>query len=180
MAKKTAAQLDREIAEALSPKPARKQHPPLSGDDWDVATDAILAHGIPHAIQAAQVAYTTLKERGGAASPSFLKALHEAPAAVRAKYEEQLATLQGRSVHGLPYFYEMIKHPSDVNIWFKATEEMKKPGYKGLAVWWDIGARKPKKAKQSSLQRLDIDQGYYKRIRETDLPVEVRQRFDER
>jgi hypothetical protein len=177
---KRAAQLDREIAAALTRKPSRRHHATLraaSEDDWDVAMDAILQGDIP---RAALVAYNTTKAHGRAAPPRFLKALHEAPADVRWKFEEQFAKLEGRSVHGLPHFYAMVKHPSDSNLWFKATEEMKKPGYKGLLVVWYVGDRKPKKAKQGALQRLDIDQGYYKRIRETDLPVEVRQRFDER
>ena len=46
---KSAGQLDREIAEALSykpppEKPRKPMRPQLSGDDWDMAMDAILAH----------------------------------------------------------------------------------------------------------------------------------------
>lgn len=87
---------------------------------------------------------------------------------------------KGTSDYALPAFYEMVKHPSDQRIWFLATEEMKKPGYKGLLVVWRLGDRKPKKAKQSSIQGLDISQGYYKRIAQDALPLEVLARFEER
>ena len=84
------------------------------------------------------------------------------------------------NAYTLPAYYEMVKHPSDVQIWFKATEVMKKPGYKGVKVEWYARDRKPKKATASSIQRLDISQGYYKQIKEDALPLEVLAQFEER
>ena len=76
------------------------------------------------------------------------------------------------NAYTLPAYYEMVKHPSDVQIWFKATEVMKKPGYKGVKVEWYARNRKPKKATASSIQGLDISQGYYKQMKGA-LPLEV-------
>lgn len=80
---KTSAQLDEEIAEVL----ARWEPRGASGDQWDVARDAILEHD-PQ--RAASIRRNIYEEYGPVESPppSFLKALDAAPAAVRRQYEE--------------------------------------------------------------------------------------------
>jgi len=95
--------------------------------------------------------------------------------------KEELAEFQRVSgnPYALPAFYELVKHASDQQIWFKATEPMKKPGYKGLVVVWWSGKRKPDKAKQSTIQQIEISQGAYKQISKDALPPEVRARFEE-
>lgn len=202
---KTARQLDREIADALSRRskrrprrhhatvPATNEEPlrDVSDDAWDVAMDAILEHDPK---KAAEIWHSLRKEYGFVtAPPSFLKALHAVPADVRWKFDEYVSagtTTTGSTgsmgptrkdtEYALPAFYELIRRPSDAQIWFKATEELKKPGYKGLQVVWYAGDRKPKKAKQSTIQRIDIDQGAYRQITADKLPAEVFTRFEER
>lgn len=186
--RKSTGQLDREIAEVLArPKQARRYHATrqVGAEVWDVAMDAILEHDPQRAAQLVQAIRT---EHGVTvdATPEFSKAVREAPGHVRQAFFE---ILEGREPRGrgplseysaLPRFYEMIRRPRDSQIWFKANEELKKPGYKGLQVVWNTGDRKPKKAKQSTIQRIDIDQGTYKQVAEADLPPEVHERFYER
>lgn len=186
--KKSEARLDREIAEALKHPPKRpmRHHASrrASDDDWDVAMDAVLQHD---AKQAAQIVRKLREERGMEdATIGFLRAVREAPDDVRQEFYARIdarapAPTSAVSPYApLPHFYEMVKHPSDSNIWFKATEELKKPGYKGFVVEWYLGDRKPKKAKASTIQKLDVSQGYYKQIAERDLPPEVQERLFER
>ena len=188
--KKSPAQLDREIAEALARTNPRRHHATrqVGADLWDVAMDAIIEHDPK---RAAQIVQAIRAEQGVTvdATPAFSKAVREAPGAVRQAFFE---ILEGREPKGrlrqdrsdeysaLPRFYELIRRPSDARIWFKATEELKKPGYKGLQVVWYAGDRKPKKAKQSTIHRIDIAQGAYKQMAEADLPPEVHERFYER
>ena len=147
--------------------------------------DAILEHDPK---RAAQLVQAIRAEHGVTvdATPEFSKAVREAPGDVRQTFFE---ILEGREPRGqtalseysaLPRFYELVRRPSDAQIWFKATEELKKPGYKGLQVVWYAGDRKPKKAKQSTIHRIDIDQRAYRQITEAALPPEVHERFYER
>lgn len=191
MRKKSSAQLDREIAKALKrpvkgrSKATRIHHAlrRATDDDWDVAMDAILAN---NPARAAQIVRNIRQERGMEdATKAFLKAVNQAPASERAAFYALIdardpAPKQLSEYAPLPRFYKMVKHPSDMNIWFKATEELKKPGYKGIKVEWYLGDRKPKKAKASTIHGLDISQGYYKQVAEQELPPEVAERFFER
>jgi hypothetical protein len=177
---KSAAQLDREIAGALARKPSSRHHARLkvSGDAWDVVMDALLEHD-PE--KAAQIWRDLQKEHGYVkASTPFLKALHGVPDDVRAKFQDYVSGLAPKTnAYALPAYYEMKQLASNFRLWFKALEETKKPGYKGLKVEWDLGARKPTKAKQSSILSIDIRDGYYKRIDPSELPPEVFVRFEE-
>ena len=177
--KKSPAQLDREIAEVLSGRASSARHHAtrqIGSDVWDVAMDAILEHDPK---RAARLVQAIRAEHGVTvdATPEFSKAVREAPGNVRQAFFE---LLEGRAPTPLPLFYELVRRPSDAQIWFKATEELKKPGYKGLQVVWYASDRKPKKAKQSTVPRIDIDQGAYRQITEAALPPEVHERFYER
>lgn len=164
---KTTAQLDREITDALRSRP-RRHHATMS-DSWDVAMDALLEHD-PR--RAAQIVRQIREEHGVRVlePPKFSEAVRDAPVEVRQKL------FAGRE-YSLPAFYQASTR--DSRWWFMATEEMKKPGYKGLQVVWDAGDRKPKKAKQSSIQRMEISSGFYKQIAQYELPREVRARLEE-
>lgn len=166
---KSPAQLDAEIADFLSKST-------LGSASWDVAMDAILEHDPK---RAAKIVQQIRDEHGvtASATPEFSKAVREAPADVRQKLFE---LLESPRKYSLPAFYEMKRLASDQRgLWFKALEEMKKPGYKGLQVVWYVGDRNPRKAKHSSIHDIDISQGYYKRVEQLALPPEVIARFEE-
>ena len=182
MSRKTStAQLDREIAAALAQKSHSGRHHArlkLSGDAWDVVMDALLEHD-PE--KAAQIWRDLQKKHGYVkASAPFLKALHAVPDAVRAKFQDYVSGLTPKTnAYALPAYYVMKQLASNFRLWFKAIEETKKPGYKGLKVEWYLGDRKPTKAKQSSIHSIDIRDGYYKRIDPSELPPEVFVRFED-
>lgn len=87
--KKSAAQLNREIAEALAkaPKRSRSRHVSrgVAADDWDVAMDAILEHDPK---RASQIVRKLRDEHGAAVSESdaFTAALESVPLKVRNKF----------------------------------------------------------------------------------------------
>lgn len=179
--KKSAAQLDRDIAEALAKKRLSSRHHArlkLAGDAWDIVMDALLEHD-PE--KAAQIWRDLQKQHGYVkASTPFLKALHAVPDDVRAKFQNYVSELAPKTdAYALPAYYEMKKIASNMQLWFKALEETKKPGYKGLKVEWYAGDRKPTKAKHSSILGIDIRDGYYKRIDPSELPPEVFVRFED-
>jgi len=78
--KKTPAQLDREIAQALKPQSQRRHHATVK-DLWDVAMDAIMEGDAKRAAKIAKEA-----RQQGRPTDAFLSALHKAPRAVLAKY----------------------------------------------------------------------------------------------
>lgn len=90
-APRRAAQLDREIAQALATKKRPRWHHATRygqpyDDAWDVAMDAILEHDPKRAAQIVQ----DIRAKHGSYEPSteFEKALDKAPADVRRKFEE--------------------------------------------------------------------------------------------
>lgn len=182
---KSGAQLDREIAEALSRhsrgRPSR-HHARLkvAGDAWDIVMDALLEHN-PE--KAAQIWRDLQKEHGYVkASTPFLKALHAVPADVRGKFQDYVSAFAPKTdTYALPAYYEFSKlRAVDWRLWFKALEEKTSnpPGYKGLKVEWYLGDRKPKKPTRSSVHSIDIRDGYYTRIDPSALPPEVFVRFE--
>lgn len=177
---KSATQLDREIAAALARRSPRRHHARLkiSGDVWDIVMDALLEHD---PAKAAQIWCALKKEHGYVkASTPFLKALHGVPDDVRVKFQDYVSGLAPKiNAYALPAYYEMKQIASNFRLWFKALEETKKPGYKGLKVEWTLGDRKPTKAKHSSIHSIDIRDGYYKRIDPAELPPEVFVRFED-
>lgn len=179
--KKSAAQLDLEIAEALTQKRHSGRHHArlkISGGAWDVVMDALLEHD---PAKAAQIWRDLQKEHGYVkASAPFLKALHEVPNDVRAKFQDYVSGLAPKTnAYALPAYYALKPLSSNWRLWFKALEETKKPGYKGLKVEWAFDDKKPTKAKQSSIHSIDIRDGHYKRIDPSELPPEVFVRFEE-
>jgi hypothetical protein len=74
-------------------------------------------------------------------------------------------------------YLELVKHASDLKMWFRITGTTKK-GFKGQQVAHWLGDRKPEKSKQAFVQQIELDQGHWKVIQARDLPPEVLARFD--
>ena len=103
MARKTAAQLDREIAQALArrrprrPRRPHRHHAVMSAsttkpsDAWDVAMDAILEHDPK---RAAQIAYDLQQQGSSRPSASFTQQLQAAPTSVQESFQEHLDALE--------------------------------------------------------------------------------------
>ncbi len=181
------------LAKTKSGKPiftAYQFHPTF--DDWTAtdhedAADAHLAAVKTDIKTNASMHKTSAEFHRGQAKALYraidalgLKGPKEAVEEMRATaYSPRFASWRLEDYAPPPFYLEMVKHPSDVLIWFLATAETKQ-GYKGLQVEHWLGERKPKKAVQKTIQRLEINQGYWKKVKKSDLPSEVLNRFAER
>lgn len=72
------------------------------------------------------------------------------------------------------YLY-LIEHPSDYELWFFVTEDLKNGGVRGKQVDWNAGDRKPKKAVTKTINKQWLDK--WKHVKTNEMPPEVQDRF---